>query len=69
MSINLELPTAEGLSRLAPNKHRKTILTPMRQIQNGISVSKQEVAFYRPRPGIRSGWTVYADDYRRDTGA
>ena len=50
MSINLELPTAEGLSRLAPNKHRKTILTPMRQIQNGISVSKQEVAIYRHAP-------------------
>ena len=50
MSINLELPTAEGLSRLAPNKHRKTILTPMRQIQNGISVSKQEVALYRHAP-------------------
>ena len=50
MSINLEIPTAEGLSRLAPNKHRKTILTPMRQIQNGISVSKQEVALYRHAP-------------------
>ena len=50
MSINLELPTAEGLSRLAPNKHRKTILTPMRQIQNGISVSKREVALYRHAP-------------------
>ena len=50
MSINLELPTAEGLSHLAPNKHRKTILTPMRQIQNGISVSKQEVALYRHAP-------------------
>lgn len=36
MSTNLELPTAEGLKELAPNKTRKTILTPMRQIQNGI---------------------------------
>lgn len=36
MSTNLELPTAEGLRELAPNKTRKTILTPMRQIQNGI---------------------------------
>ena len=33
MSINLELPTAEGLRRLAPNKTRKTILKPMKQIQ------------------------------------
>lgn len=36
MSINLELPTAEGLRTLAPCKSRKTILKPMRQIQNGI---------------------------------
>ena len=40
MSVNLELPTAEGLRALAPNKHRKSILTPMRQIQNGIQVIK-----------------------------
>lgn len=36
MSINLELPTAESLRALAPCKSRKTILRPMRQIQNGI---------------------------------
>lgn len=33
MSINLELPTAEGLKELAPNKNRRNILKPMRQIQ------------------------------------
>lgn len=50
MSINLELPTAEGLKRLAPNKHRKTILTPMRQIQNGIKNNKNELALYKHTP-------------------
>ncbi len=50
MSINLELPTAEGLEKLAPNKHRKTILTPMRQIQNGITQGKQELVQYRNAP-------------------
>lgn len=55
MSINLELPTAEGLNRLAPNKNRKTILTPMRQIQNGISRSKNELALYRNAPRFVSG--------------
>ncbi|MGN8800567.1 putative DNA modification/repair radical SAM protein [Candidatus Merdisoma sp. HCP28S3_D10] len=35
MSVNLELPTAEGLRTLAPAKTREKILTPMRQIQNG----------------------------------
>ncbi|MBE5952218.1 MAG: putative DNA modification/repair radical SAM protein [Lachnospiraceae bacterium] len=36
MSVNLELPTAEGLRELAPHKNRKNILLPMRQIQAGI---------------------------------
>lgn len=36
MSINLELPTSDSLRELAPCKSRRTILTPMRQIQNGI---------------------------------
>ena len=52
MSVNLELPTAEGLSRLAPNKHRKAILTPMRQIQNGIAASREEVALYGHAPSF-----------------
>lgn len=40
MSVNLELPTAEGLRQLAPNKVRTNILTPIRQIQNGIRESR-----------------------------
>lgn len=47
MSVNLELPTAEGLKKLAPNKHRKNILTPMRQIQQGITQSKNEIMVYK----------------------
>ena len=50
MSVNLELPTAEGLEKLAPNKHRKSILKPMRQIQNGIAQGKQELALYKSAP-------------------
>lgn len=41
MSINLELPTAESLRTLAPCKSRKTILGPMRQIQNGIRAYRE----------------------------
>lgn len=52
MSVNLELPTAEGLEKLAPNKHRKAILTPMRQIQNGIAQGKQELALYHNAPSF-----------------
>lgn len=55
MSVNLELPTSEGLKALAPNKHRKTILTPMRQIQNGITANRNEVALYRNAPRFVAG--------------
>ena len=55
MSVNLELPTAEGLKNLAPNKHRKTILAPMRQIQNGITENKNELMLYRNAPRFVGG--------------
>lgn len=45
MSVNLELPTNEGLRSLAPNKTRKNILGPMRQIQEGIKESRLELGF------------------------
>lgn len=47
MSVNLELPTAEGLRTLAPGKTREKILLPMRQIQRGIEAGRHEVALYR----------------------
>lgn len=50
MSINLELPTADSLKKLAPYKSRATILKPMRQIQNSITENKNEVALYRSAP-------------------
>ena len=55
MSVNLELPTAEGLRNLAPNKHRKNILTPMRIIQNGIAQNRDELTVYRYAPGFVTG--------------
>ncbi len=39
MSVNLELPTAEGLRQLAPHKSRANILQPLRQIQDQIAQS------------------------------
>lgn len=50
MSINLELPTSDGLKKLAPYKSRNTILKPMRQIQNGITENKNELMVYRKAP-------------------
>ncbi len=55
MSVNLELPTAEGLRTLAPNKHRRNILTPMRQIQNGIAANKNDLILYRNAPRFVAG--------------
>lgn len=50
MSINLELPTANGLKALAPGKSRSTILKPMRQIQRRIQSQKQEMIVYKKTP-------------------
>ena len=50
MSVNLELPTAEGLKKLAPHKSRTTILRPMKQIQNRREENRQELVLYRHAP-------------------
>ncbi|NBH71051.1 putative DNA modification/repair radical SAM protein [Clostridiaceae bacterium] len=50
MSVNLELPTAEGLKRLAPGKSREKILAPMRQVQRGIAAQNLK-ALGESRPG------------------
>ena len=52
MSINLELPTADGLKKLAPGKSRSKILTPMRQIQKKIAVNQYELMEYRKAPAF-----------------
>ena len=52
MSVNLELPTAEGLRKLAPGKTREKILKPMRQIQLGI-VKQMEREGLLEQKGIR----------------
>lgn len=60
MSVNLELPTSEGLRAIAPNKTRRTILTPMRQIQTGIRANRllladHHTAYRRPEALPGSG--------------
>lgn len=37
MSVNLELPTYDGLRTLAPNKKPENLVKPIRQIQHGIT--------------------------------
>lgn len=43
ISINLELPTAESLSVLAPNKNFQTILNPMGKVSSTIAAHRQAV--------------------------
>ena len=51
MSINLELPDGgRAYCAVAPNKHRKTILTPMRQDSERNFCEQTEVALYRHAP-------------------
>lgn len=64
MSINLELPTANGLKQLAPCKSRHTILSPMRQIQNGITENQNELMVYRKAPKFGARRAEHTDDYR-----
>ncbi|MDO5520286.1 MAG: putative DNA modification/repair radical SAM protein [bacterium] len=52
MSINLELPTSEGLKELAPHKNRKNILKPMKQIQLGIHENKGKSIAMKEQAGI-----------------
>lgn len=40
ISINLELPTAEGLKKLAPNKSFQTIMEPMGMVRDTIAVHR-----------------------------
>ena len=61
MSANLELPTADGLKMLAPQKSRKKILTPLRQIQ----VGRQENALMLS-DGRKSAMTALPDKMRKD---
>ncbi|KSV57662.1 putative DNA modification/repair radical SAM protein [Acetivibrio ethanolgignens] len=54
MSVNLELPTAESLEHLAPNKKRRHILKPMRQIQLGVQENRYCLEDFRKQsPALR----------------
>lgn len=50
ISVNIELPSEASLNRLAPDKGKRSILTPMGQIRDNIQESKHELARYRHAP-------------------
>jgi putative DNA modification/repair radical SAM protein len=47
MSVNIELPTEDGLKLLAPQKSMKKLFLPMNQIKEGIDKSNYQLTKYR----------------------
>lgn len=50
MSVNIELPSENGLKTLAPQKTKEAILSPMAQIKEGIAENRRELTVYRHAP-------------------
>ncbi|MEG1782969.1 MAG: putative DNA modification/repair radical SAM protein, partial [Oscillospiraceae bacterium] len=50
VSVNIELPSEASLQKLAPEKSKSNILTPMRTIQQKSIQSKQDLVVYRHAP-------------------
>ena len=50
LSVNIELPSEQSLSLLAPDKRKSNILKPMAQIRDGITRSREELALTRHAP-------------------
>ena len=50
LSVNIELPSEAGLNSLAPDKTKRAILNPMRQIQSRNQQSREELVEYRHAP-------------------
>lgn len=50
LSVNIELPSAASLERLAPDKTKSAILKPMGQITQGIAQNTRELVQYRHAP-------------------
>ena len=52
MSVNIELPSQQGLQTLAPDKTREAILRPMSLIRDKVFESKQELVKYKHAPSF-----------------
>ena len=50
LSVNIELPSEQSLSLLAPDKKKTAILKPMAQIRDGITQSREEMALMHHAP-------------------
>lgn len=52
LSVNIELPSAQSLHYLAPDKTKQSVLRPMRQISQSCAENKRELALYRSAPAF-----------------
>lgn len=52
MSVNIELPSSEGLQVLAPQKKKDAILKPMSFLKSQIITNKEEKKLYRNAPSF-----------------
>ena len=72
MSINLELPTAEGMKKLAPNKSHQTILKPMAKVTDTIAANRlaQGKSAYLERSTSNRYLTdsIFSEEQRKITG-
>ncbi|MEG1895187.1 MAG: putative DNA modification/repair radical SAM protein, partial [Oscillospiraceae bacterium] len=50
LSVNIEMPSAQSLERLAPQKSKAAVLAPMGLIQQKNQQATQELAIYRHAP-------------------
>jgi len=50
LSVNIEIPTAEGLKKLAPDKNRADFLKPMAKVRNEIIQYKEEKKIIKSTP-------------------
>ncbi len=50
LSVNLEMPTAEGLKLLAPDKNRQDMINPMNFLKNEIILRKDEKKLFKKAP-------------------
>ena len=55
MSVNIELPSNESLTRLAPQKTKESILAPMTRIRDGIRENAHDLVRYQQRAALVPG--------------
>ncbi|MFU8781045.1 MAG: putative DNA modification/repair radical SAM protein [Kiritimatiellia bacterium] len=55
VSVNIELPSEAALNRLAPDKHKQSILKPMRYLAGAITENRAERRKHRNLPAFAPG--------------